>query len=90
MHVPFTKGFTIEVQKPSKYTPKRMSYKVVLRCSYPELLKVKAVASFHSAHDEEKVRSEDKRHTFPTHTKEVLCVTEDVAKVDVKEVSWGK
>lgn len=59
----------------------------ILRPSHPEVLKVEAVAPFDPAHDVQEVRCEDKWDTLPVHAKEMLCVAQDVAKVDVKQVS---
>lgn len=54
--------------------------------SYPELLKVEAVATSDPAHDIQEVRREDERHSLSAHAQKVLPVSEDVTEVDVKQV----
>lgn len=60
----------------------------IIRPSYNEPLEVEAVATFDPSHDVKEVRCEDERYALPVHTKEVLPVTQDVAKVNVKQVPW--
>lgn len=53
--------------------------------SYPESLKAEA-ATFNPAHDIKEVRREDERYPLSAHTKKVFPVSQDVTKVDVKQV----
>lgn len=54
--------------------------------SYPKSLKAEAVATFNPAHDIKEVRCEHEWYPLSAHTKKVLPVTQDVTKVDVKQV----
>lgn len=56
-----------------------------MRSSYPESLETEA-ATFNPAHDIKEVRCEDERYSLPAHTKKVFPVSQDVTKVDVKQV----
>lgn len=54
--------------------------------TYHKSIKVEAVVTLNSAHDVQEVRSEDERHALPLHTPEQLSVSQNVTKVDVKQI----
>lgn len=56
------------------------------RSSYPKCLNPKAAASLGPAHDIEEVRGEHKGYMLPIHAQKVLCVAQDVPKVNVEQV----
>lgn len=60
--------------------------KVSLGTGVHEPLEVEAVATFDPAHDIQEVRCEDEGYTLPFHAKEMLLVSQDVAKVNVEKV----
>lgn len=43
--------------------------------------------TLNAAHDIQEVGSEDKRHTLPLHAQKLLPVSQNVTKVDVKQIS---
>lgn len=57
-----------------------------MRSSHPECLNPKAAATFGPAHDIQEVGCEHKGHVLSVHAQEVLCVAQDMPKINVEQV----
>lgn len=66
-----------------------MLHKSILwvKSSYLKAAEIQGIFCFVPTHDMKEVRCEDKGHTFPAYTKDAFPVTQDVTKINVKEVA---